>query len=141
MRKFICMQFWIKVVLLNRSYSTNTKPIWNDYIPVQEPDNYYRSKPEIFRVFRLVSYLLNMICLNLQILYKIAYIWISYKFDIVLYQFLETGTSDRWLRCIVQLLMRFSGFILYPLSYFLYSPLRCGNSCIVDIIAWFWSFE
>ena len=28
-------------------------------------------------IFRLVAYLLNMICLRLQILYKIAYIWIS----------------------------------------------------------------
>ena len=44
-------------------------------------------------------------------------IW--YNFDTVLYQFLETGTSDR--RLIVQNL-RFSGFSLYPLSFFLYSP-------------------
>ena len=36
-----------------------------------------------------------------------------YNFDTVLYQFLETGTSDRCLICIVQNL-RFSGFILYP---------------------------
>jgi len=42
----------------------------------------YRSKPEILRllwdivVFRLVAYLLNMICLILQLLYKIAYILI-----------------------------------------------------------------
>ena len=44
--------------------------------------NYNRSKPEILRllweiiVFRLVSFLLNMICLKLQLLHKIAYIWI-----------------------------------------------------------------
>ena len=44
-----------------------------------------------------------------------------YNFDTVLYQFLETGTSDIRLMCIVQNL-RFSGFILYPLSFFLYSP-------------------
>ena len=43
---------------------------------------YSRSKPEILRllwdiiVFRLVAYLLNMICLILQLLYKIAYVWI-----------------------------------------------------------------
>jgi len=42
-----------------------------------------------------------------------------YNFDTVLCQFLETGTSDRCLLCIVQHL-RFSGFILYPLSFFLY---------------------
>jgi len=42
----------------------------------------------------------------------------SYKFDTVLYQFLETGSSDKYT---VQRL-RFSGFILYPLSFFLYSP-------------------
>ena len=84
--------------------------------------NYNESKPEILRllwdiiVFRLVAYLLNMICLIIQLLYKIAY-----KFDTVLYQFLETGTSDRCLKCIVQNL-RFSSFILYPLSFFLYSP-------------------
>ena len=44
-----------------------------------------------------------------------------YNFDTVLYQFLETGTSDRCLICIVQNL-KFSGFNLYPLSFFLYSP-------------------
>jgi len=63
-----------------------------------------------------------MICLILQILYKILHIntfW--YNFDTVLYQFLETGTSDRCLICLNQL-PRFSGFRLYPLSFFLYSP-------------------
>jgi len=34
----------------------------------------------------------------------------SYNFDTVLYQFLETGTSDRCLICIVQRL-RFSGLL------------------------------
>ena len=55
------------------------------------------------------------------LLYKISYInRFSYNFDTVLYQFLETGISDM---CIVQRL-RFSGFILYPLSFFLYSPFK-----------------
>ena len=36
---------------------------------------------------------------------------------------LKTGTSDRYLICIVQLL-RFSGFSLYSLSFFLYSPFK-----------------
>ena len=40
-----------------------------------------------------------------------------------LYQFLETGTSDKCLICIVQLL-RFSGFSLYPISFFFYSPFK-----------------
>ena len=47
-------------------------------------------------------------------------------FDTVLYQFLETGTSDRRLIGIFQNL-RFSGFSLYPLSFFLYSPFNDGN--------------
>ena len=42
-----------------------------------------------------------------------------YSFDTVLYQLLKTGTSDRTLIC-----LRFSGFSLYPLSYFLYSPFK-----------------
>ena len=52
-----------------------------------------------------------------------------YNFDTVLCQFLETGTSDRCLLCIVQHL-RFSGFILYPLSFFLYSPFEGTVSVI-----------
>ena len=46
-----------------------------------------------------------------------------YKFDTVSYKLLETGTSDRCLICIVEHL-RFSGFILYPLSFFLYNPFK-----------------
>ena len=42
-----------------------------------------------------------------------------------LYQFLETGTLDRSLICIVQRL-RFLGLILYSLSFFLYSPFKLG---------------
>ena len=62
----------------------------------------------------------------------------SYNFDTVLYQFLETGTSDRCLICIVQLL-RFPCFILYPLSFFLYSPFQSltfiwDNPCLEVLI-------
>ena len=53
---------------------------------------YNMRKPEILRllwdivVFRLVAYLLNMICLILKLLYKIADIYeFSYKFDTVLF--------------------------------------------------------
>ena len=45
-RKFLYMQFCIKVVVLNRSYSTNTHPIWKRYIP-QEPEN-LRFAPIVF---------------------------------------------------------------------------------------------
>ena len=45
----------------------------------------------------------------------------------VIYQFLETGTLDRCIICIVQRL-RFSGFILYPLSFFHYCPFKNGPS-------------
>ena len=100
--------------------------------------NYNRSKPEILRllsdiiVFRF-AYLLIMICLNLLILYKIVYIYeFSYNFDTVLYQFLETETSDRCLICIVQRL-RFSGFILYPLSFFLSCPIK-GTLLVISFV-------
>ena len=43
------------------------------------------------------------------------------KFDTVLYQFHETGTSDRTLIYLDQHL-KWLGFSLYPLSFFLYSP-------------------
>ena len=65
------------------------------------------SKSEIFRllwdivVFKLVAYLLNMIYLELKTLHQILHIYMFwYRFDKVLYQFLETGTSDRTLASI-----------------------------------------
>ena len=45
----------------------------------------------------------------------------SYNFDTVLYQFLETGTSDR---CFIVQRLRFSDFSLYHLSFFLYNPFK-----------------
>ena len=71
------------------------------------------SLPEILRllwdivVFRLVAYLF------------------SYEFVTVLYQFLETGTSDRCLNIVLSGIvqrLRFSGVSLYSLSFFRYSP-------------------
>jgi len=60
-------------------------------------------------------------------LYTKLYIYgFLYRFDKGLFQFLETETSDRCLICILQRL-RFSGFILYPLSFFLYSPFNNQN--------------
>ena len=62
--------------------------------------NYKRSKSEILRllydivVFRLVAYLLNMICLILQNTTKSDVYTFWYNIDTILHQFLETGTSD-----------------------------------------------
>ena len=56
-----------------------------------------------------------------------------YNFDIVLCKFLETGTSDRCLVGIVQLL-RFSGFCLYTLSLFRYSPFNKNFLNLNEII-------
>ena len=68
--------------------------------------------------------LLNMICLMLNFYTKSDICPFWYNFDKVLCQFLETGTSDRYLIGIIQHL-RFSGFILYPIfSFFLYSPIN-----------------
>ena len=54
----------------------------------------------------------------------ITYIyWYCNNFDTVLYQFFETGTSDRTLIGLDQLL-KFLGFSLYHLSFFLYSPFK-----------------
>ena len=47
---------------------------------------------------------------------------LSYNFDTVLYQFLETGTLDRSLIGIAQRL-RFSGFCLYPFHFSFTVPL------------------
>ena len=50
---------------------------------------------------------------------RVSYIYTFwYNFDTFLCQFLETGTSDRCLTCLNQLL-RFSGFSLYPIPFFL----------------------
>ena len=91
--------------------------------------NFNRSKSEILRllydivVFRLVTYLLNMVCLYYEFYTKSDIYTIWYTFYTVLYQFLETGTSDR---CLIYIIinLRFSGFSLYPLSFFLYSPFK-----------------
>ena len=58
-------------------YSLNN--VMGNFSQCKKIKNYNRSKPEILRllwdiiVFTLVAYLLNMICLILQLLYKIAY--------------------------------------------------------------------
>ena len=98
--------------------------------------NNIRSKPKFLRlfwvivVFRMVVYLLNMIRLNLLFLFKVLYFRFSYKFDTVLYQFLETGTLDRTLMGLDQLL-KCLGFGLYPLSFFLYSPFKEDDRILI----------
>ena len=73
-------------------------------------------------VFRLVAYLLNMICVNLHFHTNLHIYEFSYKFDRVLYQFLETGTSDIYLIGIVKCL-RFSSFTLYTFHFSFTVPL------------------
>ena len=86
-------------------------------------------KPEILRflwdivVFRLVAYLLNMICLMLQLFSKFHIFEFSYKFDTVLYQFLEIGASDITFMGRDQEL-KWLAYSLYPLSFFLYYPFK-----------------
>ena len=53
-------------------------------------------------------------CVNATIFFTKLYIYkFSYKFDTVLYQFLETGTSDETLMGLNQLL-KYIGFSLIP---------------------------
>ena len=88
--------------------------------------NNIRNKPKFIRllqeivIFRLVVHLQNMIRLNLLFYYTILSIQI---FDTGCYQSLHTVTSDRTLMDLNQL-PKCSGFILYPLSFPLYSPFK-----------------
>jgi len=54
---------------------------------------------------------------------KLSNLMLLTSSDTVLFQFLKTGTSDR---CLVGLnqLLKFQSFSLYPLSFFLYSPFK-----------------
>ena len=74
-------------------------------------------------VFRLVSYLWKYH----NFYSKLHRYEFSYKFDTVLCQFLETGTSVR-MSYMYRLTPMISGFIRYPLS-FLYSPLKILIDC------------
>ena len=75
---------------------------------MQNKKNYNRSKPEILRLLWdivvflwviVVTNLLNVICLIQNT--KLHTYEFSNNFATVLYQFLETGTSDRCFICIV----------------------------------------
>ena len=90
--------------------------------------NYNRSKSEILRllwdivVFRLVAQLLNMVCLIIQLLYEI-----SFKYFLVLFWHsfisISRNRNIRWYFIYNVQNLRFSGFSLYPLSFFTV-PLR-----------------
>ena len=84
--------------------------------------NNNRSKPEFFRLlwYIFVSERFRTFCWPLKLF--IEKFW--YNFGTVLYQFSETRTSDRTLILLDQLL-KFLGFSIYPLSFFLYSPFKC----------------
>ena len=84
--------------------------------------NCNRSKSEILSHFQIGCEFIEYCLFNTTNTKSDIYtFW--YNFDTVLYKFLETGTSDRCLIYILQRL-RFSGFSLYPLSFFLYSPFK-----------------
>ena len=73
---------WLKFWWCDAGYTDYMKWYYQLYLLKMQNKKYKRNKPDILRllwnidVFRLVAYLLNKICLILQILYKIAYIWI-----------------------------------------------------------------
>ena len=121
----------------------------NDDIP--EKPNKLRLTPNIIWI-QSFSFLINIInifiytsvlcdqnshqwrCSIMVTWYRQRHVTILYKFDTVLYQFLETETSKR----ILMGLLKCLGFSLYPLSFFLYSPFKCclsipaffGSHCI-----------
>ena len=90
-------------------------------------------------VFRLVAYLLNMICLNLLLLYKIVYIWIFVytqfyiKFSRQEHQIELFMGRDQLLKCL--------GFSLYPLSFFLYSLFKLQRGHFKDCPIKFLNFK
>ena len=83
-------------------------------------------------VFKLVAYLLNMMCLTYYFYTKLYIYEFSYKFDTVLFQFLETGTSDITFMGRDQEL-KWYAFSLYPLSFFLYSPFKRNRASHIYI--------
>ena len=77
-------------------------------------------------LFSIVIAVVSSVVFNTtNLIQNLTYIrW--YNFDTVLYQLLETGTPDRNLIYLNQLL-RLSGFSLNPLSFLLYSPFQLEN--------------
>ena len=89
-------EFWSRLIILSIISIRNEKLL---------NSNNNGSKFKLFKlfwdtvVFRFVAYLLNLIGLIFIPNFINKF---SYKFDIVLYQFLKTGTSDRTLMCLDQ---------------------------------------
>ena len=62
---------------------------------------------------------------DLSVRFPKFYIYeLSYNFNTVLYQLLETGTSDKTFMGHDQELKWLAFSLLYPLSFFLYSPFK-----------------
>jgi len=110
-------------------YKTVSNSYRNSYIWSRTPTNesavYWSRVSVCIFVFRLVAYLLSMICFNQTYhfyakLYRYEF---SYTFDPVLYQFLKTGTSDITFMGRDQEL-KWLAFSLYPLSISPYSPFK-----------------
>ena len=109
--------------------------------------NYRRRVPKVLRllwvmvIFRFVVHLLNVICFKLWSLY----IW--YNVDTVLYQFLETGTSDNTQIGHDQL-PKCLGFNLHHHSFYLNSPVISINICRrlkmsprCPVRTWLWKYH
>ena len=116
------MHFCIKVIDLRRSYTTNTQPIWKQQYPTGAWESQACSQYIFFYFVFSIDIVDNIITYTPYSPYDV------------------TGTSangsavslshdtDGNLICIVQCL-RFSGFIIYPLSFFLYSPFKIFDIC------------
>ena len=77
-----------------------------------------------FHVTLILHNAIDGSCVNATIFFTKFYLYkYSYKFDTVLYQFLETGNSDGTLKGLNQLL-KYMGFSLIPPLIFLYRPLN-----------------
>ena len=133
--KRIYVRFCIRFVILKKSYSTNMQPIWKRrysrgvwetlvcsyyYLNATNTSN---NGSAVLLSHASITWPVYCTVIGGSSCYVILtytlHIYVWYNFDTVLCQFLETGTSDRCLISIVQLL-RFLGFSLYPLSFFLY---------------------
>ena len=116
-KAYIYIRFCIRFVVLNRPYSTNTQAIWKNV--TRTPTN--GSAVLLSRVSICIKWPIN--CTPFwgssgHMIRTLSYIYTYwYDFDTVLCQFLETGTSDR---CLIQLpeILRF-----HPLHPFIF-PLQ-----------------
>ena len=108
--------FCIKVVAINRSYSTITQQSENDYVP-QEPENLRFAHIIIFEydLFNTTTFIQNL-----------AYA----RFGIILHSFMSIS-RDRHIRQISYSYRSKPEILrvhpIYPFSFFLYSPFKGSN--------------